>query len=139
MELRRTLRRGACTHAFRCALSVGKFIAIERGELSRSPVRGWQIQAEKSSSPPKLLLLFEFAFADAFKDGEAGFFGVANGEGFEFLRRAEIGNDFADGFATERALFERRAADWAVQSEFAAANFAVAIDQFVFVERHLLQ
>jgi hypothetical protein len=35
MELQRT-GRGVCTHAIRRAFSVGKFIAIERGELSRS-------------------------------------------------------------------------------------------------------
>ena len=83
-----------------------------------------------------VLLFFVFAFAEALEDGEAGFFGVGDGEGLEFLRGAEIGDDFADGFFAGGTGFEFGSVDGTAQSEFATANFAVTIDQFVFVKRH---
>jgi hypothetical protein len=90
--------------------------------------------ARKAATYP--LLPLEFAFVDAFENGKPGFFGVRDGEWFQFRRRIERGNDFAHGLAAERAFLERRTGHRAVQSKFPAADFTVSIDQFVFVQRH---
>lgn len=44
------------------------------------------------------LLLLVFAFAEAFKHGETGFFSVGHGERLELDRGTETGNEFANRF-----------------------------------------
>jgi hypothetical protein len=83
-------------------------------------------------------LAFVFAFAEAFVDLEAGFFGVGDGEGLEFVGGGEAGDDFADGLFAGGAFLQGRGAEGAVEGEGAAAHFAASFAEFVFVERHNL-
>jgi hypothetical protein len=80
------------------------------------------------------LLPFVFAFAEAFEDGKAGLFGVGNGEA---LRRVERRPHFAHGFFARGAFGQGGGGERSKESESAAANFAVTVAEFVFVERHL--
>lgn len=72
------------------------------------------------------LLAFEFPFAEAFVDLEASFLGIRDGEGFEFVRSAEAGNDLADRLFAGRAMGERLGGERSVQGEPATASGAVA-------------
>ena len=84
------------------------------------------------------LLPFVFALAELFIDLKAGFLRVRKGDRLELLRRAEAGNDFAHRLFARRAIRERFGRQRTVQSEFPAADLAVAVTQFVFVKRHEL-
>jgi len=82
-------------------------------------------------------LAFVLALAETLEDREAGLFGVGDGEGVEFLRGAEGGNDFADGLFAGRAMGEGLGREGAVQREAAAADLALAFTQLVFVDGHV--
>ena len=81
-------------------------------------------------------LPFVFSFSKSFIDLETVFLGVGDGKRFEFLRRAESGDDFAHRLLAGRAIRERLGRQRPVQGEFPAADLAVAFAQFVFVKWH---
>ena len=83
------------------------------------------------------LLLLVFAFAQAFKHGEARFLGVGNGKRLQFDRRIEAGNDFAYRLAAGRTNFLRGCRDGPAQREVAAANGAITFAQLIFIDRHI--
>ncbi len=86
--------------------------------------------------PTDDLLFLVFAFAEAFEDGEAGFFGVADGKRFEFDGGAEGRNDFAHRLLARGTGFELGSAYRATQGEVATTDHAVSIAKFVFVKWH---
>ena len=77
-----------------------------------------------------------FALFDFFEDGKARFFGIRNGQRLELVRRAEAGNNFANGLFARRALGQFRRAQGPLQRELAAADRASALAQFIFVKWH---
>lgn len=71
------------------------------------------------------------------KNCETRFFRVGNRKRLCHLRRVDLGNNFADGFAAKRAMGQSGAVNRTAQLEFPLANFAApAIGEFVFVNRH---
>ena len=82
------------------------------------------------------LLLFVFAFAEAFEDGESGFLGVADRERLGLNRRIERGDDLANGAFASGAGGQFGCADRAPQRELSTADDAVAIANLIFVKRH---
>src|SRR5262245_49408263 len=79
------------------------------------------------------LLPLVFALADAFEDGEAGFLGIGNRKRPQRVKRRK---DFANRLFASGALGQRRGGDRPTQNEFAAADLAVALTEFVFVQWH---
>src|SRR5439155_859539 len=63
-----------------------------------------------------------FPFIEPLEHGEAGLFGVADGERLELDGRTEGGDDFAHRFLARRALSQLRRAERPAQSELAAAS-----------------
>lgn len=84
----------------------------------------------------KALQLLVFAFVDALQDGEPRVLGVGQGDWFKFCRSVEVRNDTAHRFLACGALFQFRGIHRPAQRETAAADFAVTITNFVFVQRH---
>ncbi len=77
------------------------------------------------------------AYIPFLKNCETRFFRVGNRKRLCHLRRVDLGNDFADGFAAKRAMGQSGAVNRATQLELPFANFATsAISEFVFVNRH---
>ena len=78
-----------------------------------------------------------FALVEAFEDGKAGFFGIRDGEGLEFMGGGEAGYDLAHGLFAGRAIGQGFGREGAVEGEIAAAGPALALAEFIFVEGHV--
>src|ERR1051325_3626334 len=85
---------------------------------------------------PATSLPLVLALAQPFENGEPCFFGVGNGDRFQFRWRIEAGDDLAYRLFAGRTLGQWGRAQGPPQSELAAADLALAVAQFVFVEGH---
>jgi len=83
-----------------------------------------------------LLLAFVFAFTEAFEDGEASLFGVADGKRLRFDGGIKGGDEFADRAFAGGTGSQFRSAGRPPQGELAAADDTIAIAKFVLVKRH---
>jgi hypothetical protein len=106
-------------------------VVDERHERCQRPKRNSRLGSANG------LLFLVFAFAQALEDGESGFFGVGEGDRLELDGGIEGGNELAHRAAAGWADFQGRRTEWTAQREFAAADGATALAQFVFVDRHI--
>ena len=105
-------------------------------DLSGSAQRPAILQNFLTNPPNTGSLPLVLTLVHPLEDREPGLLGIRGGEGLEVMRGAETGDHLADRLLAGRARGEFRRGDRAPEGELATAGGAVAVTQFVFVQRH---
>src|ERR1044071_1827513 len=132
--------RGPLFVVYRPLLAIGcAWSRPSEGPASSGPVlRSITAHRPRATDPgqPATSLPLVLALAQPFENGEPCFFGVGNGDRFQFRWRIEAGDDLAYRLFAGRTLGQWGRAQGPPQSELAAADLALAVAQFVFVDGH---